>query len=181
MHNLTVTIAARLYHSSLDHHHGKPIRTFRPRAAHSFLAQFIEFLKVQMSQVTTSITKTAGTELTPAPAAYNLRVNASGGIRIGSGTDAVDIDDYKIQTEITTDITASAHAFALSYPTATSRRLSISRTFTNGSAAPIPIEEVALYCTDGQNQIYALDRTLYSVSIPAASDLELTYRIDVSV
>ncbi|MBA7495705.1 hypothetical protein ES702_06294 [subsurface metagenome] len=181
MHKLTVTISARLYDP-----HGRLIRKFRPRAAHSFLAQFIEFLQVQMGQIQTSITKTDNTEVDANVSTQNLRVNAGSstltwGMLIGSGTNPVDIDDYKLQTQITTDLTVSIHTFVLSYPTASSRRLVISRTFTNAMDSPMAIEEVALYSLLDPSHFICLDRTLYSVSIPAASSLDLIYRIDVSV
>lgn len=181
MLKLKVSISARLY----DHHHNL-VRTYRPRPAHSFLAQFIEFLFVQMSQTAAYITDIVNAENEISPHASNFRISAPAsnltyGLLIGSGTNPVDIDDYKLQSQITTDITVSVHTFGLSYPTASSRRLSISRTFTNSTASPIPIEEVALYMADGIAYYECLDRTLYSTAIPASSTLELTYRIDVSV
>lgn len=181
MHKLKVSISARLYDP-----HGNLIRKYRPKAAHSFLAQFIEFLHVQMSYIATSITRTTGAEYSVTCHATNLRLNAPAsnttyGMLIGSGTTPVDIDDYKLETQITADLTVSAHTLVLSYPTAKSRRLAISRTFTNATPSPMAIEEVAIYAWDGLLQTYCIDRTLYSVAIPASSSLELTYRIDVSV
>lgn len=181
MHNLKVTISARLYD-----HHGKLVRKYRARAAHSFLAQFIEFLHAQMASVATTITRTTGAEQSVSPHAANLAVkalasNLTYGMLIGSGTTPVDIDDYVLETPITANLTASIHTFTLSYPTASSRRLSISRTFTNALASPMAIEEVAIYGWDASMNTYCLDRTLYSIAIPASSSLELTYRITVSV
>lgn len=181
MQKFKVTIAATLYD-----HHGKLIRKFRPRAAHSFLAQFIELLNVQMSQTAQSITDTGNIERSCLPSSISFKVEAGAstltyGILIGSGTNAVDIDDYALQTPISVDLTVSGHTLALSYPTANTRRLSISRTFSNAAVSPMPIEEVALYTIIPPGWTGCMDRTLYSVGIPASSSLELTYRIDVSV
>lgn len=181
MLKLQVSISARLFD-----HHGKLIRKYRPRPAHSFLAQFIEYLHAQMAQAATSITKIDGTEGSASGNQYNFRINTPAsditwGMLIGSGTTPVDIDDYKLETPITTNLTASLHTFVLSYPTPSSRTLAISRTFTNALASPMAIEEVAIYSKDGATYTMCLDRTLYSVAIPASSSLELTYRITVSV
>lgn len=181
MLKLKVSISARLYDQ-----HAKLIRKYRPRAAHSFLAQFIELLTVQMSQAIVNVTKTDNTQLPANVSTQNLRVSAPAstltwGMLIGSGTDPLDINDYKLQTQITSDLTVSAHTFSLSYPTPTSRRLAISRNFTNALISPMPIEEVALYTLLDPAHFICLDRTLYSVAIPPSSSLELTYRIDVSV
>lgn len=181
MRKLTVTISARLFDK-----HGNFTRKYRPRPAHSFLAQFIELLHTQMTQAATQITHTDAVERSITPSTYNFRCappasNLGEGMLIGSGTDPVDIDDYVLQTPITTNLTATIHTFVLSYPTPSSRRLAISRTFTNTIASPMPIEEVALYTVPAGVGKICLDRTLYSVVIPASSSLELTYRITVSV
>lgn len=181
MNNLKVSILATLYN-----HHGNYIREYKPKPAHSFLAQFIEFLFIQMSQTGTNLTRVNGSELGANPTISNFQVNSNAsdltwGMLIGSGTDPVSIDDYALQSQITTDLTVSAHTFVLSYPAANTRRLSISRTFTNTSASPMAIEEVALYTHLVPSYFICQDRTLYSVSIPATSSLTLTYRIDVSV
>ena len=180
MNNLKVSISARLYD-----HQGNPVRQYKSKSADSFLAQFIEFLHLQMKQDVTTITTTTGSEVEIGTSLYSLRVNADAadntyGLVIGSGTDPVTIDDEVLQTQITSDLTVSAHTFVLSYPAANTRRLAISRTFTNTSASPMAIEEVALYTIHVLVDVYCLDRTLYSVSIPASSSITLTYRIDVS-
>ncbi|GAH94903.1 unnamed protein product [marine sediment metagenome] len=181
MNKLKVSISARLYD-----HHGHLVRKYRPKAAHSFLAQFIEYLYIQMSQTQTDVTKTDGSDYNVIPAILNLSVNAPAsdlnyGLLIGSGTDPVTIDDYVLQSQITSDLTVLAHTFSLSYPSSNTRRLSISRTFTNTSLSPMSIEEVVLYTIYAGLMYFCLDRTLYSVSIPASSSLTLTYRIDVSI
>lgn len=181
MLKLKVTISAKVYDK-----HGNLVRKYRPRAAHSFLAQFIETLHVQMSKIPTNITHLAGNEIALVPSLDNFRVQCGAsslnyGILIGSGNTPVDIDDYTLETKITANLTVSVHTFVLSYPTPKSRRLAISRTFINALASPMPIEEVALYTDASATGIYCLDRTLYSVAIPASSSLALTYRITVSV
>ena len=181
MNKLKVSISARLYD-----HQGNPVRQYKSKSAGSFLSQFIELLHVQMAQALTLITDTSGIEASIDKNFYNLRLNTpvsnlSWGLLIGSGTDDVTIDDYALQSQITTDLTASLHTFVLSYPTANTRRLSISRTFTNTSVSPMSIEEVALYTVSVNSDYICLDRTLYSISIPATSSLTLTYRIDVSL
>lgn len=181
MHKLKVTISARLYD-----HHGKLIRKYRPRAAHSFLAQFIELLHAEMSSTETSITMTNGAEGAFNQCLYNFRIDAPAtdfdyGILIGSGDTPVDIDDYALETPLTADLAISDTTFVLSYPTAASRRMAISRTFTNQLASPRAIEEVVIYCYNQYGTYVCIDRTLYSIGIAASSSLELTYRIDVSV
>lgn len=181
MNSLTVSISASLHDPQ-----GNLIRQFKPKPAHSFLAQFIELLSINMSTIIAYVTKTNGEEYDKAAAPTNLLVDSDAsdltfGLLIGSGTDDVTIDDYVLQAPITTDLTVSAHTYALSYPTANTRRFSISRTFTNGSVSPMPIEEVALYSRPSAGLFFCIDRTLYSVSIPASSSLTLTYRINVSV
>lgn len=181
MLKLNVSISAKVYDK-----HGKLVRKYRPKAAHSFLAQFIEMLHAQMANAATSITQITGAEDSIAAGAYNFQLfyGASlltGGMLIGSGDTPVDINDYALETKITADLTVSAHTYVLSYPTASSRRLAISRVFTNASIAPMAIEEVAIYVLGSTQNLFCIDRTLYSVAIPASSSLELTYRITVSV
>lgn len=156
------------------------------RRCHSLLKQFIQVLSLQMSQANTSIKKTNGTTTTFGPNAINLAVNATiettYGIVIGTGTTPVTMTDWKLVTQLTTDIAHQTVTFATENPNTSTWRLAITRGFANNGGSAVNVKEVGLYgCLANTTYVICLDRTLYNVTFQTGETLTLTYRITVSL
>lgn len=103
-------------------------------------------------------------------------------IVIGSGTDPVAITDYKLGTQITTNVAHGASTFATSAPTAKTFRLEITRIFANNTGATLNVNECGLYaCSGNQGYFYCVDRTLYTAVVLSTYHLTMTYRLTTSV
>ena len=109
------------------------------------------------------------------------------GILVGTGTNAVTVLDYALQTKI-------AHgtgAGQLSYGACTVSAdviedgsdvyFLIQRIFTNSSGGDITIKEVGIAAKDGGTQYFLYDRTLSEKTITNGSNATLTYKIKISV
>ena len=162
--------------------------------ANSLVKQFLQILKVRFSYVTLSsaVRDTGNTLRTYTYNTYSLRINAGAGVTthgivVGTGTDAVTISDYKLQTLIehgngagqlsygavlfdNTDVTVSGSACYYD----------IKRVLTNNSGGNITVTEVGLYSVDSA-YYYMFDRTLYSKTINNGAGAIFTYRMQISV
>ena len=107
------------------------------------------------------------------------------GILVGTGTDAVTVLDYTLQTKIATGTGAGQ----LSYGACTVSSdviedgsdvyFLVQRTFTNNSGGDITITEVGIASTIAY--YFLLDRTLSTKTITNGSNATLTYKIKISV
>jgi len=164
---------------------GRLIRAYPWVPANSLIAAFLKLLKVQMSTANETIKDTAGVDHSIAQNAANFSCNAPApdttfGMVIGTGTNPVTMTDYKLQTQVTTNITHTVQSFALDAPNASTYVLDLIRSFTNNTGATLGIREVALYCK-GLTYVHCVDRTLYSVDVPAGLAVTFTYRFIVSL
>lgn len=164
---------------------GTLIRKIPFRRCHSLLKQFIQLLAVQFSQTAQTIKDTGGANRsTPAHATSFLATATNQptyGIVIGTGETAVTMTDYKIETQLTTNIGQGTVTFAVENPNSTTWRCAISRGLTNNTGAVVNIKEVALYTLYQAAYIFCLDRTLYSVTVQAGETVTLTYRITITL
>lgn len=164
---------------------GEIIRRIPFRRCHSLLKQFVQILAIQMSQTSRSIKTTPGTIFSLPAHALNLKANATAetnfGIVIGSGeTNAVTMEDYKLETQLITNIAHQTVVFAGENPNAETWRLAISRGFVNNTGAQVAVKETGIYVRV-YNYYACIDRTLYPVTFEAGETLTLTYRIVITL
>jgi len=166
---------------------GKLIRRLPWKPANSLLKQFIQLLTVQMQQAAVTIKDTTNTDRSVTTHAVNFAAqppagNTAYGTLIGTGTNPVTMADYKLQTQVSTNIAHAAPTFAIESPDANTWRLAIARVFTNNTGASLGIREVAIYAMGTAGAYYlCVDRSLYSVDVPNGIGVTLTYRITVTL
>jgi len=170
------------------HKDGKIIKTLPWKPANSLLKQFIQILAIQMAVVNQTLKAIDNTDNSTAQGAFAFGANAllaatTLGILIGTGTTPVTMTDYKLETQVTTNITHAVVTFAIENPDSSTWRLAIARVLTNNTGASLGIREVALYVTAGTGSAlkFCADHTLYSVDVPNGVGVTLTYRITVSL
>jgi len=164
---------------------GRVVKRYPKKMAHSLIKQFIQFLYIQIAQNTLTIKKQDGTDSNPVAHSTNLQCvgavnDYNEGIVIGTGTNAVAMDDYSLQAKVTTNIAFAAQALSLAYPSASTARISISRTLTNNTGTTLGIREVGLL-SKSYNLIFLFDRTLYSVDVPNGYTITFTYTITITL
>jgi hypothetical protein len=169
----------------------KKPNTLIKKSANSLVKQFLQCTKYNFSSASlgTTVKDTGGTLRALANTTLDLRANAgidTTGIVVGTGTNAVTISDYQLQTKILTGATAGKLNYALMlFPDAdvtvdgSTVRYDFNRTFTNSSGGDITIQEVGLYANN--SYYFMLDRTLFVKTITNGTGAILTYRIQISV
>jgi hypothetical protein len=162
------------------------ISSFPWKPANSLLKQFTQLMHIQLSQINQFVTRTSGATLELGPSSDNLLVTAasaqtSWGMVIGSGTTPVTMLDYKLETQLISNVNHGAMTFAIENPDASTWRTAITRVFTNNTGATLTIREVGLYATTASTYFFCIDRTLYSVDVPSGVGVTFTYRITVSL
>jgi len=164
------------------------VTAFPERPANSLLTAFVNLLFIQLAQLTTSIRDTSNTLRNVALNTKNLMVaggaaNTTTGILIGSGTTAPTMADYKIETQLTANVTHGATSLFLDAPDANTYVAAIARTFTNLTGGILAIREVALVVEASSAPAYyfCIDRTLFSEDVPNGLPTTLTYRIYVTL
>ena len=170
---------------------GKKI-VIKRRKARSFVKAFIGLLNVQMAGASRSIIDTGGTSRSISNSSYNFQVTAGAGtsaygIQVGTGTNPVTIDDYKLQSQIAHGTGAgqlqygatSVDAYAVSSGKAF---FNVQRLFTNNSGGDITVKEIGLVsCIGGTSYYGLLDRTLMEFTIPNGGTRGVSYEIRVTV
>ena len=116
--------------------------------------------------------------------------SAGRGVQCGTGTTAVTMSDYKIQTVIANGTGAGQLQWAaeVAYSVSssgTSRLITTSRAFTNNSAGAINVTEVALNMmwrdSGGTNRQFCICRDLLSFTIGIGATKTVTYTFTVSL
>ena len=155
------------------------------RQCRCLLKQFIMLMTVHLQQDSEQIIDTGGTLQYALSNSTTLKANATSdtnyGILIGTGTTTVTLTDYKLETQVTTNITHETVSFTIENPDASTWSVAISRSFINNTGGTVNIGEVALYVKASSNYIYCMDRTLYPVTLNAMEAVALTYRISVKL
>lgn len=181
-HKIKVEMQAEIYRKD-----GTLRKRYPFRRINSLIKQFILLLMVQAGVTAQTIKNTAGGDVSVATGASAFRCNAPSGTTtygpvIGTGTNAVTMTDYALQTQVTTNIAHALPSFLAENPDASTWRLAITRVFTNNKGVTLDITEVGLYVLGGAGaSTHCIDRTLYSVSVPNGENLSLTYRITVTL
>jgi len=165
---------------------GVLIRRVPFQPCHSLLKGFMQILASQMGHMNQTIKPYTGIDVTDGVDSWNLAVDGTThlqkGIVIGSGeVSAVTMEDYVLETQLTTNIAHATVAFAVENPDSETWRLAISRGFTNNTGASVVVKEVGLMANFGQYGYVLIDRTLCAVSFEAGETLTMTYRISISL
>ena len=165
---------------------GRLVRKVPFRRCHSLLKQFIQLLTVQVSRSHQNIKNTVGNVVDIRYDDRNFESdplnNTNFGIIIGNGhTNAVTMEDYNLEAQLTTNIVHQTQSFAIENPDSSSWRLAISRGFLNNTGSTVNIKEVGLISYMEVNFFGLMDRTLYSVSFENNTTLILTYRITITL
>ena len=166
---------------------GRILRVLPEVEANSFVKAFIDMLYKHFSQETLAIVETDGTSIAHAPFIEDLEATAGVGITgygivVGTGTNAVTVDDICLQTQVTANIAHGAVTVSEPVTVGNARQLDIARTFINNTGALLEIKEVGLYIiTASTAYVYCLDRSLYSFEVSDGESISLRYRIKVTV
>lgn len=164
------------------------------KEANSLVRAFIDLLYVQMAQLTlVSMKQTSGAAANIPVGSANLSAvaaanDATNGIVVGTGTAAVTVTDYALQTKINNGSGAGqlnhlVTTFTTPATVGSTHSFTISRGFTNLSGNSISVSEVGLYVIgySGGNYYFCADRTLMSFSIANGATGTVTYTIQISV
>ena len=181
MQSLKVEIGSEVKDSQ-----GRRIQKVPFRECHSLVKGFIQLLTVQLHRSSYNIKDTTGTTRSishnSACFACQPTTQTDFGILIGNGhANAVTMEDWKLESQIITNIAHQAVTFSTENPDSSTWRIAISRPFTNNTGSLVEVEEVALYVLLNVYYTVLADRTLYSVSFGNGLTLTLTYRITISL
>lgn len=169
---------------------------------HSFVKQFIQWLYYSTFYIedycidTSNVSRQLSTVLNYTASGFLGPVsNSSYGVQVGTGTTAVTINDYKIETLIahgtsTGQLQYSAGTITAPSVDATTTTLRLSRVFTNGSGATITVNEVALTSyfntINGSNDYYGayflMCRDLVSpIEVTNGQQLTINYNLKTTI
>jgi len=180
---------------TLRDRNGKVIKRIR-RKANSYVRGMMDLLRQHMAAAATGFVDVGGTDRTSAPGwAGTFTANAAAGnsaygIRVGTSTTTVLITNYNLWSMIahgsgSGQLDYGACGVGVLSTVGTSRRFTVTRTFTNNSGASITVQEVGLVVMvqdDGAVTRYAMiDRSLVTFSIPNGAAATVTYTISVTV
>ncbi len=172
--------------------------TFRKKGkCHSFVKAFIQLLQMHWFLNSATITDTGNTSraLTPG-GSYGvetwMKVNAGVGIDtwgsvVGTGTNAVTINDYALQTKVLHGSTAGklqygGVTFGAPATDASNTTFIVTRVFTNASGGTIAVSEIGLICNQGSYYFLLIRDVLGSaVSIPNGQALTLNYTLKTTI
>jgi len=161
----------------------------RWKKTNSLVDAFLILIYTHMIQGACNIKDTGGVVRVTSYLASDFQIIYStattAGLVVGSGTTPVDLLDYKLQTQITTNLTHDYNIRAYNYPAANIAEIEIKRNFTNTSGSTIAIHEAAIYglvntVTFGQTQC-CFDRTLFEASILAGHTVRFEWRLRITV
>lgn len=169
-------------------------RRFRSR---SYVEAWLSIIKAQMDPGTNvaSVTDTGGTDRTLIDYAINLSIAAVGntrGVVVGTGSTAVVVTDYSLETIIADGIstgqlshgTQSVSSMTVSDPNAS---FTVQRDFTNSSGASITVNECGIYgdCREslGTTKQFLFIRDIVSggQAVPDGQTLRVTYTIQTAI
>lgn len=162
-------------------------RRYPWKKINTLLSNFIAILASHLAQAAQNMTDVGGVARSCVAAIRNFDANAAGaittyGLVVGSGTTAVTMADYKLQTQVTSNVGHGINSFLVENPDAATCRVAVTRVFTNSTGSTLNITEVGLYVIGTANLWkICIDRALYSVSVPNGENLSLTYRITVTL
>jgi len=152
-----------LYFNYSIHENNKIIKQSKEKRANSFLKQFIQALDNQFTRYYGSVLDTSNTSRTWASIVTSAAItNDNFGIQVGTGSTAVTINDYKLETQIPHGSTSGKLQYGImqyGIPafTSTTGTLRFTRVFTNASGGTITVNEIGL-CTRTYATVPAADK-----------------------
>lgn len=169
---------------------GKVLKRVK-RKAHSFVGNFIRCLAVQFASGKEAITDVGGNAVNPYAYYTNLKAGAGSGdddfgIQVGTGTNAVSINDTALQTKIahgtgTGQLQYGAVTFGATACDASKCECTITRDFANGSGGDITVNELGLvlqmYDTGSKNIFVARDVVSGGIAVANGQTLTVNYKI----
>lgn len=170
---------------------GKVIRE-KEFEANSLVKGFIALLCAQTNMASPSVQTTDSNSSTFNDDARNFRFESAAGsiapgIVVGTGTNAVDIDDYKLQTIVAHGVGAGQLQYAI-MELATGYTVSgsdayfeIRRAVNNNSGGDITINEIGLYSLGYDGYVVCIDRTLSTTTVTNGNGKVITYKFQVTV
>lgn len=173
---------------------GKIVRKSRKRRAHSFVKGFLGMMYSLMgdSQSMYPVKDINGSDRTLQTYKSLYKVNppvseVRYGIVVGTGSNAVSIDDYKLQTKIATgtstgQLNYGSGSISSAVSTNTTTQTIISRQFSNSSGGSITIQEVGVnvyYETSGW--YFLIIRDTVSISLNNGEQLTFNYIIQTTL
>ena len=179
-----------------------------------FVASFMRLLYSQISQTTRSLYDITNTSITTSYSAVNFLVSSSGGpgittrynslntlknenlgIQVGSGSNAVSMGDYALQSKIPHGLSIGQLLYHGTFlddyteadPTAT---FTINGIFENQSGGDVTINEIGVYAGAAGQSIYVTDVPAYAaciihnklatpITLPTNEILKVVYTIEV--
>ena len=181
-------------------HHDKRGRYIREQSVegHSIVQQWPTWLTSALNQTSVqSLKDTSNTlrTLRLTDGAQDWRSDgaansATKGILCGTGTTAVTITDYALETAIANGVGAgqlqwAADVFAAISSSGTSRLITQTRAFTNNSAGAINVTEVAFYAqaadSGSTQRTFCMCRDLLSFTIGIGATKTVTYQFTVAL
>jgi hypothetical protein len=170
---------------------GKIVKTVT-RPSRSYVQAMAYLLSIQFSQTTETVTDQSNTGRSIATGSGQFNVggaagSTSYGILAGTGTNAVAITDYKIQTLIgngtsSGQMTYGAVTFGAVSVAGSSASFTVVRALTNNSGASITVNELALYCANGTYYFCLIhDNVSGGQAVGNGHVLAVTYTITITV
>ena len=186
-----------LYYDMTISRDGKIVKRWKKTECHSFVKQFVGLLMKKMCEQYVVLTDTSNVSRTIGHSDWygNFYVTApiyidTYGSVVGTGTNAVSINDYNLQTKITHgtgsgQLQYSVETFGPPTTVSSGSSFVITRVFTNNSGLPITINEIGLVaqCYNGTQQFtynFLIARDLLITSPPTlinSESLTLNYTI----
>lgn len=182
--------ACALYYSyQVRRADGKIKVPFRRRAAHSFLKQYITGLYLWIVRpVAESLTDTGGVSRSIFHAtgmnAVAAATTSTVGLVVGTGTNAVTINDTKLQTQIAHGTSSGQLDYGASVVNApssdsTSTTFILTRVFANSSGGSITVREIGIYAqmqdSGGTNYNMCAVRDAVTIALSNGDQLTLNY------
>jgi len=183
-----------LYNYIITDENNKIIKKSRVKKAESYVANFINTLCACFAEdwyrwSAVPMITTTGILYTK----YNKAMSINGalgdltrGIIVGSGTTAVDIEDYRIDTIIAHGTGAgqlqySAVSFGAPTQTASVIKFIVTRTFTNGTGSDVTIREIGLYGVNDNSFLLIRDILTSPETIANNEKITFNYTIQTSL
>ncbi len=172
---------------------GKLLKRLK-RKAHSYLKAYNQILYNHYSSASQSVKDTGGTDRSIARNASDFVSGAAignddRGIIIGTGTTAVTISDYQVETKIDEGTASGQMEYQVVTVTApsvsgSSISFTVKRTTTNNSGATITVKETAIYCYGGGTTYHfciVRDVLVSTVDVPDGGSITVTYTMEHTV
>lgn len=171
---------------------GVVVRRLPEKECNSYVIAFLDMLYVQCTNNSTTIKAPDGSTNAVTRWINTFDVMAAGtadyGLLVGTGTTAVALTDYSLESVITSGTAAGQLVFSTptSQSVATSgstRRFRLLRTFTNNSGSSITVRETGIVALGAISVRFCIERSLESpgVAISDGQGGSLTYTIGITV